>query len=161
MGRAFDSLYCLEGRVFVQNDCLGGRVLLPSSRVPGVCPGGGLWMKLIPALHEILFPHIIQNLIKNSTLGACFHFIGLFCYNALTVRVDKTCRKSCLEVIPKKTFFLVNMLHLFLFKNKKNRLMRHFFFKLEAFNCKISFSRITLTTVIAILLLKFEVKCCC
>ena len=118
VGGAFDSLYCLEGRVFVQNDCLGGRVLLPSSRVSGVCPRGGLWMKLIPALHEIFFSHRIQNLIKNSTLGACFHFIGLFCYNALTVRVDKTCRKSCLEVIP--SFILVQ-------KYKKNRLMRHFF----------------------------------
>ena len=29
----------------------GGGFLLPSSRVPGVCPGGGwFWMKLIPAL---------------------------------------------------------------------------------------------------------------
>ena len=39
-GGAFDSLFCPEGKVFVQNDCLGGGVLLPSSRVPGVCPGG-------------------------------------------------------------------------------------------------------------------------
>ena len=30
----------------------GGGFLLPSSRVPGVCPGGGwFWMKLIPALY--------------------------------------------------------------------------------------------------------------
>ena len=35
------------------------------------------------------------------------------------------------------------------------------FFKLEAFNCKVSFYRITLTTVIVILRLKFEVKCYC
>ena len=28
----------------------GGGLLLPSSRVPGVCPGGWLWMKVIPAL---------------------------------------------------------------------------------------------------------------
>ena len=52
-GGAFDSLYCPEGRVFVQNDCPRGRLLLPSSRVLQVCPGGGgggwLWMKLIPA----------------------------------------------------------------------------------------------------------------
>ena len=32
------------------------------------------------------------------------------------------------------------------------------FFKLEAFNCKVSFHRLTLTTVIVILHLKFEVK---
>ena len=29
-----------EGRVFVHNDCPGGGYLLPSSHVPGVCPGG-------------------------------------------------------------------------------------------------------------------------
>ena len=34
-GGAFDSLSCPEGRVFVHNDCPGGRFLLPSSRVPG------------------------------------------------------------------------------------------------------------------------------
>ena len=39
-GGAFDSIFCPEGRIFVHNDCLGGRVLLSSSRVPGVCPGG-------------------------------------------------------------------------------------------------------------------------
>ena len=27
----------------------GGGFLLPSSCVPGICPGGWLWMKLIPA----------------------------------------------------------------------------------------------------------------
>ena len=36
----FDSLFCPEGRVFIHNDCPGGGFLLPSSRVPGVCPGG-------------------------------------------------------------------------------------------------------------------------
>ena len=33
---AFDSLYCPEGRVFVQNDCPGGRVFAPFKS----CPGG-------------------------------------------------------------------------------------------------------------------------
>ena len=33
-----------EGRVFVHNDCPGERFLLPSSRVSGVCPGGGMVM---------------------------------------------------------------------------------------------------------------------
>ena len=41
-GGAFDSLFCLEGRVSVHNDCPGGGFLLPSSRVPGVCSGGGM-----------------------------------------------------------------------------------------------------------------------
>ena len=39
-GGAFDSLYCPEGRAFVPNDCPGEGLLLPSSRVTGVCPGG-------------------------------------------------------------------------------------------------------------------------
>ena len=39
-GWGFDSLFYPEGRVFVHNDCPGGVFLLPSSRVPGVCPGG-------------------------------------------------------------------------------------------------------------------------
>ena len=34
--------------------------------------------------------------------GACFHFIGLFRYNALTVNAEKTYRKSCLKVVPIK-----------------------------------------------------------
>ena len=38
----------------------------------------------------------------------------------------------------------------------KNNVMR-FFFKLEAFNCKVSFYRLTLITVIVILRLKFKV----
>ena len=38
---AFDSLFCLEGRVFAHNYCPGGGFLLPSSRVSGVCPGEG------------------------------------------------------------------------------------------------------------------------
>ena len=41
-----------------------------------------------------------ENLIKNATLGACFHFIGLFCYKALTVKVEKLCKKKpCLKVV--------------------------------------------------------------
>ena len=40
-GRAFDSLFCLEGRVFVHNDCPRGAFLLPSSHVPGVCTRRG------------------------------------------------------------------------------------------------------------------------
>ena len=46
---AFDSLFCPEGRVFVQNDCPGEGFLLPSGRVRGLS-WGWFWMKLIPAL---------------------------------------------------------------------------------------------------------------
>ena len=31
---------------------------------------------------------------------ACFHFIGLFSYKALTVKKEKTSKKCCLEVVP-------------------------------------------------------------
>ena len=31
--------------------------------------------------------------------GACFHFIGLFCYKALTVNAEKTCKKRFLNVV--------------------------------------------------------------
>ena len=34
-----------------------------------------------------------------KTYGACFHFIGLFRYKALTVKLEKKCRKRCLEVV--------------------------------------------------------------
>ena len=40
MSGVFDSLFCAEERVFVHNDYQGGGFLLPSSRVPGMCPGG-------------------------------------------------------------------------------------------------------------------------
>ena len=38
---AFDSLFCLEGRLFCTQLLSRGRVLLSSSRVLGVCPGEG------------------------------------------------------------------------------------------------------------------------
>ena len=47
-GGTFDSLFCSDGSVFVHSDCPRGGFLLPSSCVPGICPGG-LWMKLILA----------------------------------------------------------------------------------------------------------------
>ena len=31
--------------------------------------------------------------LKWSADGACCHFIGLFCYKALTVKVEKKCQK--------------------------------------------------------------------
>ena len=46
---AFDSLFCPERRDFVHNKCPGREGFCPSSRVPGICPGGWFWMKLIAA----------------------------------------------------------------------------------------------------------------
>ena len=37
LGGAFDSMFCLEGRVFVHNDCPEGRVFASFK----ACPGGG------------------------------------------------------------------------------------------------------------------------
>ena len=59
----------------------------------------------------------------------------------------------------KNYFFCYYILYLSLFKNKKKGNVA--FFKLETFNCKVSFYRLTLTTVIVILSLKFEEKCYC
>ena len=52
MSRAgtFDPLFCLEGRVFVHNDCPRGGFLPPLEYVPRVYPGGWFWMKLIATL---------------------------------------------------------------------------------------------------------------
>ena len=43
-----------------------------------------------------------KTLSKMVPYWACFHFIGLFCYKALTVNVEKTCKKRCLKVVPIK-----------------------------------------------------------
>ena len=59
-----------------------------------------------------------------------------------------------------KNYFLVNIYFIYRYSKIKKRVTR-IFFKLEAFNCKASFYRLTMTTVIAILCLKFEVKCYC
>ena len=40
-----------------------------------------------------------KTCLKVVPYWACFHFIGLFCYKALTVKVEKTCKKRCLEVV--------------------------------------------------------------
>ena len=38
------SNFMSRGWGFVHSDCPGGGFLLPSSRVPGICPGGGMVM---------------------------------------------------------------------------------------------------------------------
>ena len=40
--------------------------------------------------------------LKVVPYGACFHFIGLFRYKALTVNAEKTSKKRCLKVVPIK-----------------------------------------------------------
>ena len=35
-----------------------------------------------------------QTSFKIVPYGACFHFIGLFCYKALPVKVEKTCKNA-------------------------------------------------------------------
>ena len=97
--------------------------------------------------------------------GACFHFIGLFCYKALTVNhrenVQKTLFKGSSYKMPKvKNYFLVNIYFIYRYSKVKSRVTQ-LFFKLEAFDCKVSFYRFNLTRVIVILRLKFEVKCYC
>ena len=97
--------------------------------------------------------------------GACFHFIGLFCSKALTVEVknvQKTLFKGSSHKVPKvKNFFLVNTYFIYRYSKIKNNRVTRPFFKLEASNCKVSFYRLTLTTVIVILRLKSELKCYC
>ena len=45
----------------------------------------------------------LKTSLKMVPYGACFHFIGQFCYKALTVKVEIMCkRKRCLEVLPIK-----------------------------------------------------------
>ena len=53
--------------------------------------------------------------------GACFHFIGLFCYKALAVKAEKTCNKRCLEVIPIKYYFLVNIYFVYRYSKIKEQ----------------------------------------
>ena len=40
--------------------------------------------------------------LKMVPYGACFHFIVLFCYKALTVNADRTWKKRCFKVVPIK-----------------------------------------------------------
>ena len=42
-------------------------------------------------------------LLKMVPFGACFHFIGLLFYKALTVNAEKTCKKRGLKVVPIKS----------------------------------------------------------
>ena len=70
-------------------------------------------------------------------------------------------RGSSFKMPKAKNYFLVNIYFIYRYlKIKKNRVTL-LFFKLEAFNWKVSFYGLNLTTVIVILRLKFEVKWYC
>ena len=51
--------------------------------------------------------------VKMGPYGACFHFLGLFCYKALTVKAEKTCKKlfkgSSYKMPELKNYVLVNL----------------------------------------------------
>ena len=71
--------------------------------------------------------------------GACFHFIALFCYKALTVNADRTWKKMLFEgrsyKIPRvKNYFLVNIYFIYRYSKINKKGNAAFFFKLEALN---------------------------
>ena len=106
--------------------------------------------------------------LKNVTLGGLFSFIDLFCYDALTVKVEKTCNiKRCLRVVPIKCqrqntiFKLIYTLSIIFIEKFRKKWGNEAFFKSEGFNCNVSFFRHALITVIVILRLKMELKCYC
>ena len=69
--------------------------------------------------------------------------------------MHKTLFRGSSYKMPKvKSYFLFNIYFIVIQKLKKNRITPHFFSKLEAFNSKMLFYRLTLTTVIFILRLK-------
>ena len=81
--------------------------------------------------------------------GACFHSIGLFCYKALTVNAERTCKETLFKgssyKMPKvKNYVLVNIYFIYCY-SKIKQYGNAAFFKLEAFNCKASLYRLTLT----------------
>ena len=43
-----------------------------------------------------------KTCLKVVPYGACFHFIGLFYYKALTINAEKTCKTRFLNVVPIK-----------------------------------------------------------
>ena len=46
-----------------------------------------------------LLPMQNSKLDLNGILRGFFHFIGLFCYKALAVNAETTCKKRCLKVV--------------------------------------------------------------
>ena len=83
-GGAFDSLFCPEGRVFVHSDCPGGAFLLPSSRVPGVCPGGGMVLDEIDTcINWIQFNSLLCSItiVRPSPKSKVMFLIGITLHN--------------------------------------------------------------------------------
>ena len=81
MGGAFGSLFCPEGRAFYTMIVPAGGFLLPSSRVPGVCPGGMVMDEIDTCIN------LKKNMISPSTphmqepqsLNGSFHLNGEAC----------------------------------------------------------------------------------
>ena len=73
--------------------------------------------------------------------------------------MQKTLFKDSSYKVPKvKNNFLLTIYFIYRYSKIKKRVTR-LFFKLEAFNGKVLFYRLTRTTVIVILRLEFEVQC--
>ena len=73
---------------------------------------------------------------------ACFHFIGVFCYKALSVKLEKKVSKtlfkgSCYTMPNVKRYFLVNLIYFFYRDSKIKKYGDAAFFKLETFNYKV------------------------
>ena len=75
--------------------------------------------------------------------------------------MQKTLFKGSSYKMPKvKNYFLINIYLIYRY-SKIKKIGYAAFFKVQAFNCKVSFYQRTLTTVIVILRLKFELMCYC
>ena len=51
--------------------------------------------------------------------GACFHFIGLFRSEALTIKVEKKCKNAAYAVPIKSQIFLVNIYFIYRYSKIK------------------------------------------
>ena len=63
-GGALDSIFCPEGRVFVHNDCPGGRVFAPFKS----CPGGDGFGEIDTCI-ILLGPNILEILPRRGLSG--------------------------------------------------------------------------------------------
>ena len=57
--------------------------------------------------------------LKMVPYGVCFHFIGLFCYKALTVKADKVFKGSSYKMPKVKNYFLVNIYFIYRYSKIK------------------------------------------
>ena len=87
--------------------------------------------------------------------GACFHFIDLFCFEALTVKVEKTCKKTLFKgsfyKMPKvKNYFLFNIYFIYRYSKIKRKgnvaffHMAHLRYPIEKFSLNRKITRASL-----------------